>query len=57
MRFLGEGASVSARDPRGRTALRVATDANHLAVARALVHARRRAQREVERLLVAAGAR
>jgi hypothetical protein len=38
-RLLGEGASVGARDLRGRTALLVATDTDHPAVARALIAA------------------
>jgi len=39
IRLLGEGVAVDNRDTRGRTALLAATQANHVAVARALVDA------------------
>ena len=38
-RLIGRGASVAARDSRGRTALLAATHGNHVAVARALIAA------------------
>ena len=38
-RLIGEGAGVTARDGRGRTALLAATHRNHVAVARALIAA------------------
>jgi uncharacterized protein len=38
-RSIGQGASVAARDNRGRTALLAATHGNHVAVARALIAA------------------
>lgn len=38
-RLIGEGASVKAKDSRGRTALLAATHGNHVAVARALIAA------------------
>ena len=38
-RLIGEGASLKARDNRGRTALLAATQGNHVAVARALIAA------------------
>ena len=38
-RLIGEGASVAARDGRGRTALLAATHDNHVAAARALIAA------------------
>src|ERR1044072_2185859 len=38
-RLIREGASVKARDSRGRTALLAATHGNHVAVARALIAA------------------
>jgi len=38
-RLIGEGASVTARDARGRTALLAATHGNHVAAARALIAA------------------